>query len=107
VSALTYGSIDHVRLRRARMYFSFQPIPESLFRHLQVIVSLQVHPGLWIDPEVTPQAQRGVCRDHPFPVDDFIDPPRGNSYSPGKGILAECHGLQEVFHQYFTGVNRR
>ena len=85
---------------------SAQRITQGIFRTIELIAHLQVHPESWGGAEVAGETHSSVGRDSPLPVDDFIDTTGRNADSDGELVLRNSKAFDEVFHEDFARVNR-
>ena len=69
-------------------------------------MALQVDPELCGRAEVAREAQCCVCADATLAVHDLIDAARWHADSDREPILGDPERVDEVFHQYLTGVDR-
>ena len=68
-------------------------------------MDLQIQPELGLDAKVTAEAQGRVRSNGAFAVHDLIDAPRVDADVLGQTILADSHGVHEIFLQDLAGVD--
>ena len=73
---------------------------------IELVAHLQVHLEPRGRTEVAREPHRGIGRNSPLPVNNFIDTTGWNTDSDGELILRNSEALDEVLHENFTRVNR-
>ena len=71
---------------------------------LEIITSLQIQPELLSSAEIPREAERGIGRDGPLPVDNLVDAPRWNADIPSQTILRDLKGLQKFGGEDLAGM---
>ena len=98
-----FASGDFHRRKRSD---SAQRITQGIFRTIELIAHLQVHPEPRGRTKVAGQPHRRISRNPALPVDDFIDTTGRNADSDGELVLRNSKAFDEVFHEDFARVNR-
>jgi len=81
------------------MDFLVESGPEHLARLFHIIICLQAHPHLNGSPKVSRQAQRSICCDSAFPLDNLVHAAGEHPDVLRQTVLANPHGFQKVFSQ--------
>lgn len=100
------GPLASGDFHRRKWNDSAQRITQGVFRTIELVAHLQVHPESRGRTEVAGKPHRGIRRDPALPVDDFIDTTGRNIDSDGKLVLRNSEALNEVLHEDFARVNR-
>ena len=98
-----FASGDFHRRKRSD---SAQRITQGIFRTIELVAHLQVHPEPRGRTEVAGQPHRRISRNPALPMDDLIDTTGRNTDSNGELVLRNSEALNEVFHEDFARVNR-
>lgn len=72
----------------------------------EVVIHLNAQPEGGGVAEVDGEPQGGVGGDASFPVDDLIDPARGNAQGSSELVLADVQWFQEFLKENFAGMRR-
>jgi dihydrofolate reductase len=93
--------------RANNRHFFCQAVTQEVFLLLQIKSRLEVEPKALGSAKVARQTQGSVGCDSASPVDNLIDPSRGNTDVLGDSILRNPHWLEKVAKQNLARVNRR
>ena len=86
--------------------FAVELAGNRIFRDLQVVVRLQVHPELRLHAEELPEPQGGIRRDSALALHDLVDAPRRHADALGKALPAEVLAFEEILGEHHAGVHR-
>jgi hypothetical protein len=89
------------------MDLSRQPVSDSILLSGKVKVALQIEPELRGDAKVTSQTQRGVRRDAPVAMNNFVDAAGRDADILRQAILRNAHRLEELLQENLAGVDGR
>src|SRR6266498_3649890 len=84
-------------------YFLLQPLSDALLFHFEVVVRLKIQPELRGHLEIPAEPQRGVGRDGPLALHDFIDTAGRHPNVQREPVLAQSKRLQEILLKNFAG----
>jgi hypothetical protein len=101
------GDAMLVVLRHMHLDFPVQSVRQGLPRGFEIIPRLEVHPELRLHPKEAAQAQRGIRRDPPLPMDNLINATRRHPDRLGQMVLADLHRLQKILQQNLPRMDRR
>jgi len=80
-----------------RLHFSLQPVGKSVSRLFQVEINLQPQPEPLRSTKVTGEPEGRIRTDGPLAEDDLVDSARRHADLARQAVLADSHGLQELF----------
>ena len=89
------------------MDLSRQPVSGSILLSGKVKVALQIEPELRGDAKATSETQRGVRRDAPVAMNNFLDAPGGDADILRQAVLRNAHGLEELLQEDLARVDGR
>ena len=96
-----------------RRYFLDEVETSGFFGTFRVKYAVKLITGLQIEPELSggsekfAQTDRGVRRDRPLAVHDFVDPARRDADFPRQSVLGNAQWLQKFNSKYLAGMDRR
>jgi hypothetical protein len=86
--------------------FPLNSVMEPLLGYSEIVVRLEVDPALSVGAKEPGKPQGGVSGNRTLARNDLADPALGHSNGFGQPILGNPHGLEEIFKQDFTRMNR-
>jgi hypothetical protein len=89
------------------MDLSRQPVSYSILLSGKFKVALKIKPELRGDAKVTSETQRGVRRDAPVAMNNFVDAAGRDADILRQAILRNAHRLEELLQENLAGVDGR